>query len=466
MWEAEVRDICRKLKPLLGRQADALWFAYLTAETPDSKRDAESLIHLLSARYLSGQVDDPAIRLPPPSKAAVQGRFLLGTVLYGDRPLHQLFLDRENFSKHIGIFSITGGGKTNVAQVLLLGLLQHEIPFLVLDWKRSYRDLLTLPIPAVQALRIFSVGRKTASPFQWNPLRAPPGVHPKTWISVMVEALEKSHISGPGVADILIESLDKNMEAAGVYEGRQQQYPNFFDVVEGVSKMHERGRRMLWQDSCLRILKTFTFGPAAGAFNARHPLALEDLLTQPVIVELDQELPKSLRVFCSDVILRWIHLYRLSQGETEQLRHVTFLEEVHNLFPKTHLEKQASSSLENVFREIRGFGEGLVNITQHPSLLPIYILGNSNTLICLGLQHEEDIVTARRSLFLTPKEDVFFDRLPVGEGIVKVKGRISPCHVRFPKVPVRRGIITDDMLTPEERAGSQTEGQDGAARLD
>ncbi|HEU0009902.1 MAG TPA: zonular occludens toxin domain-containing protein, partial [Verrucomicrobiae bacterium] len=90
----------------------------------------------------------------------------------------------------------------------------------------------------------------------------------------------------------------------------------------------------------------------------------------------------------------------LEQGESDSLRHVTVLEEVHNLFPKSLFEKQTTNSLENVFREIRGFGEGLVNITQHPSLLPIYILGNCNTQIYLGLQHEDDIITAKRALFL------------------------------------------------------------------
>jgi hypothetical protein len=462
MWEAELRDICRKLKPILGRRADALWLAYLTADTPDSKQDAESLIHLFSIRYLSQQVDDATIRLPPPSQAAARGELFLGTIVYGDAQLYPLFLNRDNFIKHIGIFSITGGGKTNVAQILLMGLLEKGVPFLVLDWKRSYRDLLTLPIPAVRKLRIFSVGRKTASPFHWNPLRAPPNVHPKTWISVVAEALEKSHISGPGVADIFIEIFDKKFEEAGVYENKHEHFPNFFDASEAIARLQLRGRRMLWQDSCSRILKTFTFGPAAGAFNALHPIKLEELLNDHVVIELDQELPKSLRVFFSDIVLRWIHLYRLSQGETEHLRHVTFLEEVHNLFPKTHLEKQASNSLENVFREIRGFGEGLVNITQHPSLLPIYILGNSNTQIYLGLQHEDDIMTARRSLFLTPKDEVFLDRLAVGEGIVKIKGRISPCHVRFPLVPVRRGIITDAMLSKRDQ---QPEESNGAARL-
>ena len=318
------------------------------------------------------------------------------------------------------------------------------MPFLVVDWKRSYRALLTLTIPKVKTIEVFSVGRKSGSSFNWNPLRGPPGVHPKTWISVVAETLEKSHLSGPGVADIFIELLDKKFAEAEIYDGTGNQYPNFYDAAEELKRVQFKGRKMLWQDSCSRILKTFTFGPAAGAFNARHPILLEELLEKPVIIELDQELPKPLRVFFSDIVLRWIHLYRLAQGETDELRHVTFLEEVHNLFPKSQIEKQASNSLENVFREIRGFGEGLVNITQHPSLMPIYILGNCNTQIYLGLQHEEDIFSAKRALFLENQEEVFLDRLPVGEGIVKIKGRINPCHVRFPLVPVKKGAIGDD----------------------
>ena len=110
------------------------------------------------------------------------------------------------------------------------------------------------------------------------------------------------------------------------------------------------------------------------------------------------------------------------------------------------MEKQATNSLETVFREIRSFGEGLVSITQHPSLLPIYVLGNCNTQIMLGLQHEDDIFTAKRSLFLNRGDEVFLDRLAVGEGIVKIKGRVEPCYVKFPLVPVERSAVTDDDL--------------------
>ncbi len=451
MQDEQLKTLCRKLKPLIGKRADALWFSYLMANNSYAKHEAEAMIQMFAAKHLTMTVDANPILLPPPSSQAASGDVFLGRIAYGSRELYPLYLRRENFLKHIGIFSITGGGKTNVAQLLLLGLLEEKIPFLVVDWKRSYRDLKSLDNPSVQRIQVYSVGRRTASPFNWNPLRGPPGVHPKTWIAVIAEALEKSHLSGPGVADIFIELLDKQFAALGVYEGKHDQYPNFFDANEELQRVQFKGRRMLWQDSCSRILKTFVFGPASSAFNARHPIKLETLLEQPVVIELDQELPKPLRVFFSDIILRWIHLYRLGQGETESLRHVTLLEEVHNLFPRTFAEKQASNSLENVMREIRGFGEGLINVSQHPSLLPIYLLGNCNTQIYLGLQHEDDIDTAKRALFLDRNEDVYLNQLRVGEAIVKIKGRVEPCHVRFPLVPVTKGSTSDDSLGVPDR---------------
>jgi len=443
MRDQDLKTICKKLKPMLGNRANALWLSYATADTPAAKLEAESLINLLANQYFGAAVGGDPILLPPPSPEAAAGEFLLGQICYGRNATRPLYLRRENFIKHIGIYSITGGGKTNVAQIMLLGLLQKDIPFLVVDWKRSYHTLRSQPIEKAKNIEVYSVGRKGHLPFHWNPLRGPPGVHPKTWISTVAEALEKSHISGPGVADVLIEALDKKFEDFGFYDGKVDQYPNFFDVAEELDRVQFKGRRMLWQDSCLRIVRTFTFGPASGAFNARHPLKLEELLDKPVIIELDQELPKPLRVFLSDLLLRWIHLYRLGQGETDQLRHVTFLEEVHNLFPRSNSEHQTTNSLENVFREIRGFGEGLVSITQHPSLIPVYLMGNSNTLIILGLQHEEDIRSARRALFLDQSEETFLDQLRVGEGIVKIKGRTNPCLVRFPRVPDPAGGEAD-----------------------
>ncbi len=144
MLDRELKQLCHKLRPVLGRRADQLWHAFVTAESAQSRLDAAAFIQMIALKYLPNDADDATILLAPPAPDAMSGDFPLGQVYYGHRPRGFLYLRPENFIKHIGIFSITGRGKTNVAQLLLLGLLQKEIPFLVVDWKRSYHALRSL----------------------------------------------------------------------------------------------------------------------------------------------------------------------------------------------------------------------------------------------------------------------------------------------------------------------------------
>jgi hypothetical protein len=79
-------------------------------------------------------------------------------------------------------------------------------------------------------------------------------------------------------------------------------------------------------------------------------------------------------------------------------------------------------------------------------MLPIYVLGNTHTLIFMSLTHEADIISARQALFLERNQDVFLDRLGVGEGIVKIKGRLPPTHVQFQEIYIQPGAIKDEDL--------------------
>lgn len=441
----ELRSLCKQLKPLIGRSADSLWTHYQLAESPAARSEAENMIRMMAVSYLGGQADDRAVRLPPSNTLDTGGDMFLGDIRYPGRPTQALYLRSPDLVKHTGIFATTGSGKTHVAYNLLRQFSQTKIPFLVIDWKRSYRNLKSLP--DMKDMEVFTVGRD-AHPFTWNPLRPPPNVHPQTWIQILADVLEKTHVSGQGVADVLAELADMEFAARGFYndDNDSLEYPNFYDLKGQLDRRKYSGRKALWRDSCLRILRTFVFGPGSKAFNARHPLHLEDLLDKSVILELDLELPKTVRAFFTETILRWIHLYRLGQGESERLRHVLVLEEAHNIFPAPTYGVTQNGGLENVYREIRSFGQALIAITQHPSMLPIYVLGNTHTLIFMALTHEADIISARQSLFLERNQDVFLDRLQVGEGIVKIKGRLPPTHVQFKEIHVKPGAIKDEDL--------------------
>lgn len=450
MNSKQVYEICQKLKPIIGKKADKLWFMYL-AEDEKGRKTLALDIEIAAEKILKNAplINESILLQPPTSKTS--GEFLIGDIIYNNKKISTLYLKSEDFIKQVGIFSITGEGKTNLALLMVLQLLKKRIPFIVVDWKRSWRSILSLSdkFPELNNLQIFTVGR-SINPFYWNPFRPPPNIHHETWISVVTEVLEKSHLGGLGVADIFIKIYEKLFREFKLKNNHKNSndtmYPNFFDGARILDKVKAYGRELLWKQSASRIFKSFTFGPSSKAFNSRHPIKLENLLEKPVILELDQEMSTPLRTFFTEIILRFIHLYRLGQGETESLRHVLFLEEIHNLFPKTRAEQEKFSSIEYVYREIRAFGQGLVSITQHPSLLPIYILGNCHTQIFLGLQHERDVRSARESLFLKREQEDYLDKLKVGEGIVKVKGRISPCLVKFPLVPIKKGIITDQAL--------------------
>jgi hypothetical protein len=442
--EKDIEEICRKLKPIMGNKAEKLWYMYL-AEDEKGRKDLTLDIEIIAEKLLKkGALESQAILLEPPSVNDASGSFLVGDVIYNGRTLHQLSLRPEDLIKQVGIFAVTGEGKTNLAFLLALQLLKHKIPFLIIDWKRSWRNLLSLQdrFPELKDVQVYTVGRDIA-PFLWNPFRCPPKANSQLWISTIAEVLEKSHMSGPGVAYYF------NRIYSRLYTRFKDENfcPNFIDGLRELELMRAYERELRWKQTALRIFHSFTLGPASKVFNQRNPLKLENLLDKPVILELDLEMPKPLRVFFTELILRWIHLYRLSQGETDNLRHVLFLEEVHNLFPKTRIEKEASNSLENVYREIRAFGQGIISITQHPSILPIYLLGNCHTQIYLGLQYEDDIKTARKALFLDWHKEAYTNMLKVGECIIKSKNRFDPCLVRIPFVPIKKGEITDDNLS-------------------
>ena len=437
----DVEQTCKKLKPVIGERADELWYMYL-AEDEKGRKNVALDIEIIAEKILKKDaLTKQKVLLEPPDVTASDGSFHLGDIFYNDKKYQPLYLKPEDFTKQVGIFAVTGEGKTNLAYHLALQLLKSKTPFMVIDWKRSWRNLLSLKDkhPELKKVQVYTIGRDVL-PFLWNPFRQPPGSDKELWVSTISDVLEKSHLSGPGVAHYCNKVYSKLLKSAD-----NNFYPNFYDGLKELNNIKAYERELRWKQTALRIFSSFTMGNASKAFNERDPIRLEDLLDKPVILELDLEMPKPLRVFLSEMILRWIHLYRLSQGETDKLRHVLFLEEVHNLFAQTGFYKQADS-LENIYREIRAFGQGIVSITQHPSMLPIYLLGNCHTQIYLGLQHADDIRAARKSLFLSYDEESYPNILNVGECIIKIKNRVEPCLVKTPLVPVKKGMINDEWL--------------------
>jgi hypothetical protein len=174
-------------------------------EDIEGKKEIETIIQLLHTKTLKQQINNDKILLEPPPKEKIAGEYPIGHVIYNEQKLFPFGLREKELIQHIGIFGRSGSGKTNTAIILIAHLLNHNRPFLILDWKRNYRDVASA---TTKELLVFTVGRKT-SPFTFNPLIPPPGTSPRIWLKKLIEIIGHAYFVGEGVMYLLQKAIDR-----------------------------------------------------------------------------------------------------------------------------------------------------------------------------------------------------------------------------------------------------------------
>jgi hypothetical protein len=167
----KIEDVFRKLKPVAAGDLDALWLEYILADSK-SQKDIEDALRIVLARDLGQTYEENEVLLEPAPEELARGEYPLGVIYYGQERFHVFGLREEEWIQHLGIIGRSGCGKTNTAFVVVLNFLSRDKPFLVVDWKRNSRDLLSLRIG--KEILVFTVGRDL-SPFYFNPLIPPEG---------------------------------------------------------------------------------------------------------------------------------------------------------------------------------------------------------------------------------------------------------------------------------------------------
>ena len=176
----DVKTTLRKLKPFIGKKADRLWIRYSTGDRRE-KEEWMQVINLLSEKYKIDTMEE-SVTLPPPVKEECTGDIVIGDTRYLNQPSQRFGLNLPELTRHMGIFGSTGTGKTTLAKNILRELAKRNIPFIVFDWERNYRDLLK----ENKAVKIFTIGTDI-SPFYFNYLKMPKGISYKEYVKNVVE---------------------------------------------------------------------------------------------------------------------------------------------------------------------------------------------------------------------------------------------------------------------------------------
>ena len=145
------------------------------------------------------------------------------------------------------------------------------------------------------------------------------------------------------------------------------------------------------------------------------------------------------------------------------LKHVTVLEEAHNLLKNTvgaesELVGKSVEMLTNTIAEIRTFGEGFIIVDQSPSSVDIAAIKNTNTKIVLRTPEANDREAVGRSMGLTPNQVNEIAKLPSGVAVVYQNNWVSPVLTMVDKAKVKETpYISNELVEIKSLKSSRTD---------
>ncbi|MFH1522102.1 MAG: DUF87 domain-containing protein [archaeon] len=447
-----IEEICNKLRPVFGKKIDEIYFQYTVA---DGREEREEIAHVLNALYQKylNQLLDKGVLLEPPRKELIDGTYNLATISYARKKLFDFTLREQDWPRHICVSGMSGSGKTTFAFKIVEALNKHNKPYLIFDWKKSFR-----PLSAEDsAIMTFTVGdEKVSNLFKTNINQPPKNVAPKEWINVLSDLLTECFSASFGVHKVILETLDQAFKEWGIYSGSEN-YPTWnhikWRLEEKLDKIH--GREAGWLESALRIATVMTFGEFGKTVNYKgdNSFSVEELLDKRVVMELNS-LGSIEKTFFCEFILTYIYkLKKARQNEANcNFDHAIIVDEAHNIFLKKPTNFSNESTTDMIYREMREYGTSLICLDQHISKLSDTVKGNSACHVAFQQQLPQDIYDVSEIMSLRENRH-YFSQLPVGSAIVKLAERYAmPFLIEAQYIEMRNKNITDEYIKARMQA--------------
>ena len=430
----------RFMHPVFARQlyADAPEFMLHTPATMVSGRELP--MHLgLPTRSVHGL---PIIehaefgRNAPVETINEQDRMELGRIYHmGQAEATKLFLDRQAMTSHTFVTGSTGTGKSNAVYHLLDEITKDgKTAFLVVEpAKGEYKNV----FGNCTDVQVFGTNPRETPLLRMNPFAFPADIHILEHIDRLVEIFNACWPMYAAMPAVLKDAIERSYQKVGWdlrnSESEKGVFPTFFDLLDILPGVIEESHYSKDTQSdyvgalCTRV-KSLTNGIYGSVLCAEDALSDAEMFDQNVIVDLSRVGSMETKSLLMGILVMKLQEYRMcSSGMNSRLRHVTVLEEAHNLLRKTSAEQSQEGAnlqgksvemLANAIAEMRTYGEGFIIADQAPGLLDMSVIRNTNTKIILRLPDEEDRKLVGKSAALKEAQIDELSKLPLGVAAV------------------------------------------------
>lgn len=371
--------------------------------------------------------------------------FMLGRVYHYGNVMEnsEIRLSLNSLKMHTFVTGSTGSGKTNTVCKLIRAVRDRGVRFLIIEpSKGEYKNF----FGGYTDVHVFGTNPSYAPLLRLNPFEFPENVHVLEHVDRLVEIFNACWPMYAAMPAILKSGIEEAYKLCGwdLEYSRcitdNVSFPTISDLSETLpiiiqNSLYSDELKSNYSGALLTRVSSLN-GGLTGLIFDDSSISDEILFDSNCIIDLSRIGSPETKALLMGIVFLKLHEYRQSQNVFyPDLKHITVLEEAHQLLRKTSQEQSQESSnlqgksvemISNAIAEMRAYGEGFIIADQAPGLLDQAVIRNTNTKIILKLPEENDRKITGNSAFMTEKQINEIPRFPTGVAAVYQNNWMMP----------------------------------------
>ena len=360
-------------------------------------------------------------------------------------------LNRNSLAMHTFVTGSTGSGKSNTVYEILSQLDAGGVNFMVVEpAKGEYKNV----FGNHSDVHVYGTNPKITELLRINPFRFPEGIHVLEHIDRLIEIFNVCWPMYAAMPAVLKDAMLQAYEVCGwdlqtsENEYSEELFPTFQDLLTELVDVINRSAydqevKSNYRGSLETRVRSLANGLNGQIFSANE-IPEKILFDENVIIDLSRVGSAESKALIMGILIMRLNEYRMTSC-TEMnapLRHVTVLEEAHNILRRTSTEQSEEGSnvagksvemIANSIAEMRTYGEGFIIADQSPSAVDISAIRNTNTKIIMRLPDEQDRQLAGKAAALKENQLDEIARLPKGVAVVYQNDWVEPVLCKIGK---------------------------------
>ncbi len=362
----------------------------------------------------------------------------------GSAAPNSVILDKHSLSMHTFVTGSTGSGKSNTIYELIRQTNNMGANFMVIEpAKGEYKHVFGNRLD----VNVFGTNPEYSDLLKINPFKFPNGVHVLEHVDRLVEIFNVCWPMYAAMPAVLKDALLQAYEVCGWDFSTSRNaygdnlFPTFSDLQNEMvsvitTSSYSEEVKSNYMGSLVTRVKSLTNGLNGQIFSSNE-IENELLFDKNVIVDLSRVGSLETKSLIMGILIMRLSEHRMSNASDMNvpLKHLTVLEEAHNILKRTSTEQSneganlAGKSVEmisNAIAEMRTYGEGFVIVDQSPNAVDISAIRNTNTKIIMRLPDESDRRLAGKSAGLRDEQLDEIAKLPKGVAVVYQNDWVEP----------------------------------------